>query len=146
MSLADQLAILAIVARVLGGWYVFAGAVALNAWRRNGFMDRTLQQLTGAPTDRIERLRGWTILGVGGLTLMSGLLLILLSPLAPPGFLACCALQGAYFAWARKALPPKDEAGRRGRRASTNAFLLYLVATVFVLGCNLVGLFTRPGG
>ena len=133
--------ILAIVARLIGGWYVFAGAVALNAWRLNGFMDRALEKLTLQPTDRVEQLRGWTIFGVGALTLMSGLFLILLSPLAPPAFMACCALQGAYFAWARKALPPKDEAGRRGRRASTNAFLLYLGATAFVLGCNLVGLF-----
>ena len=141
MTLKDQLDILAIVARLIGGWYVFAGAVALNAWRMNAFMDKALPRLTLEPTDRVEQLRGWTIFGVGSLTLMSGLFLILLSPLAPPAFMACCALQGAYFAWARKALPPKDEAGRRGRRASTNAFLLYLVASVFVLGCNLVGLF-----
>jgi heme O synthase-like polyprenyltransferase len=137
----DQLALLAIVARLIGGWYVFAGAVALNAWRMNVFMDRALEKLTLRPTDRIETLRGWTIFGVGALTLMSGVFLILLSPLAPPAFLACCALQGAYFAWARKALPPKDEAGKRGRRASTNAFLFYLGATAFVLGCDLVGLF-----
>lgn len=141
MTQAEQLAILAVVARLIGGWYVFAGAVALNAWRMNAFMDKALEKLTLEPTDRIEQLRGWTIFGVGSLTLMSGLFLILLSPLAPPAFLACCALQGAYFAWARKTLPPKDEASRRGRRASTNAFLLYLVATAFVLGGNLVGLF-----
>ncbi len=141
MTLADQLSLLAVVARLIGGWYVFAGVVALNAWRLNGFMDRALEKLTLQPTDRVEQLRGWTILGVGALTLMSGLFLILLSPLAPPAFMACCALQGAYFAWARKALPPKGEASRRGRRASTNAFLLYLVAATFVLGCNLVGLF-----
>ncbi|MDO9337835.1 MAG: hypothetical protein Q7T61_15680 [Caulobacter sp.] len=141
MSPQDQVNLLAVVARLIGGWYVFAGAVALNAWRMNVFMDRALEQLTLKPTDRFETLRGWTIFGVGALTLMSGIFLILLSPLAPPAFLACCALQGAYFAWAAKALPPKDEAGRRGRRASTNAFLLYLGATAFVLGCNLVGLF-----
>lgn len=141
MTLKDQLDILAIVARLIGGWYVFAGAVALNAWRMNAFMDKAMARLTLEPTDRVEQLRGWTIFGVGSLTMMSGLFLILLSPLAPPAFMACCALQAAYFTWARKALPPKDEAGRRGRRASTNAFLLYLVASVFVLGCNLVGLF-----
>lgn len=141
MTPQDQLDILAFVARLLGGWYVFAGAVALNAWRMNAFMDRALEKVTLAPTDRIEQLRGWTIFGVGGLTLMSGMFLILLSPLAPPAFMACCALQGAYFAWARKALPPKDEAGRRGRRASINAFLMYLGSSGFVLGCNMVGLF-----
>ena len=143
MTQGEQLALLGGVARLIGAWYVFAGAVALNAWRVNAFMDRALEKLTLEPTDRIERLRGWTILGVGTLTLMSGICLILLSPLAPPVFLANCALQGAYFAWARKALPPKDEASRRGRRASTNAFLFYLAATAFVLGCNLVGLFNR---
>ncbi len=141
MTPQDQLDILAIVARLIGGWYIFAGAVALNAWRLNAFMDQALEKLTLKPTDRIEQLRGWTILGVGSLTLMSGIFLILLSPLAPPAFLACCALQGAYFAWARKALPPKDDASRRGRRASTNAFLFYMGATAFVLGCNLLGLF-----
>ena len=141
MTQADQLTLLGGVARLIGAWYVFAGAVALNAWRVNAFLDQALEKLTFQPTDRIEQLRGWTILAVGALTLMSGIFLILLSPLAPPAFLACCALQGAYFAWAHKALPPKDEAGRRGRRASTNAFLFYLGATAFVLGCNLVGLF-----
>ena len=141
MSLAEQLTLLKIVARLLGGWYVFAGAVALNAWRMNAFMDRALERLTLQPTDRVEQLRGWTIFGVGALTLMSGIFLILLSPLAPPAFMACCALQGAYFAWARKALPPRDEASRRGRRASTNAFLLYLGSSGFVLGCGMVGLF-----
>jgi heme O synthase-like polyprenyltransferase len=137
----QQLDILAVVARLLGGWYVFAGAVALNAWRMNAFMDRALEKLTLQPTERIEQLRGWTIFGVGALTMMSGVFLILLSPLAPPAFMACCALQGAYFAWARKALPPKDEASRRGRRASTNAFLIYLGSSGFVLGCQMVGLF-----
>jgi hypothetical protein len=141
MTTQDQLTLLGGVARLIGAWYVFAGAVALNAWRVNAFLDQALGKLAFQPTDRIEQLRGWTILAVGALTLMSGIFLILLSPLAPPAFLACCALQGAYFAWARKALPPKDEAGRRGRRASTNAFLFYLGATGFVLGCNLVGLF-----
>lgn len=141
MTAVEQLGILAIVARLLGGWYVFAGAVALNAWRMNVFMDRALEKLTLEPTDRIETLRGWTIFGVGALTLMSGMFLILLSPLAPPAFMACCALQGAYFAWARANLPPKDEASRRGRRASTNAFLIYLGSSGFVLGCNMVGLF-----
>lgn len=141
MTEADQLTLLSVVARIIGGWYIFAGAVALNAWRMNAFMDQALEKLTLKPTERIEQLRGWTIFGVGSLTLMSGMFLILLSPLAPPAFLACCALQGAYFAWARKALPPKDATSAKGRRASTNAFLLYLGATGFVLGCNLVGLF-----
>lgn len=141
MTQADQLVLLGGVARLVGAWYVFAGAVALNAWRVNAFMDQALERLTFEPTRMIERLRGWTILAVGALTLMSGVFLVLLSPLAPPAFLACCAVQGAYFAWARKALPPKDEAARRGRRASTNAFLFFLAATGFVLGCNLVGLF-----
>ncbi|MBI1404518.1 MAG: hypothetical protein GC145_00160 [Caulobacter sp.] len=137
MTLAPTLETLGWVARPLGVWYVFTGAMALNAWRRT--------VLGGADpdgdSDPVHRLRRWTVLAVGLLTLMAGLLLATLNPAAPYLFLACAALQGAYFAWARRALPPVDERSRRARAASLNNFFLFVAVTLFVLGCRSVGLF-----
>lgn len=140
MTLPESFDLLGWVARALGAFYVFAGVVTVNAWRIEAFADGALEKLTGEMPTGPALLRRWTMAGVGFLTLGSGVLLMLLSPLAPYVFLACATLQGAYFAWARQALPPTDDAGRRGRRASLNAFFLFCGCTVFVLGCQSVGL------
>lgn len=128
----EGLQILGLIARLVGGWYLFNGAVALNVWRRSMAGRR--------PANRIEQVRAWTILAVANLTLLGGLLLLFLSPLAPLFFLACCAVQGAYFAWARTALPPQDEAGRRARRATFGGFLIYIGVTLFTLLARDIGL------
>jgi hypothetical protein len=128
----DVLQVLALIARVVGAWYLFNGAVALNVWRRT--------MLGSKPANGVEHVRAWTVLAVANLTLLGGLLLLFLSPLAPHIFLASCAAQGAYFAWARQALPPRDEVGRRARATSFNGFLVYVGVTLFTLGCREVGL------
>lgn len=129
---AEGLQILAWIARFVGAWYLFNGAVALNVWRRT--------MVNRRPETGVEHVRAWTVLAVANLTLLGGLLLLFLSPMAPHVFLASCAFQGAYFAWARKALPARDEAGRRARRVSFTGFMVYVAVTLFVLGCSEAGL------
>jgi hypothetical protein len=122
--------------RAIGLLQLLSGLRLLNAWRLHSFRpDRPAE-------GGLEAIRGWTVLAVGALTLHAGLALVLLSPLTPYLFLACAAVQGAYLAWARKAMPPKGEAQARARGKSMNAFFLFLAVTLLVLGCRAVGLFS----
>lgn len=121
------------IARALGAFYVFAGLMVLNAIRSEIFMDKVLAAL-GDPPDRADRVRVSTLAAGAVLTLVGGLLLILLTRWAAPVFLLNCALQGAYLAWARKAIPATEMGDPSGRRRTVNAFVAYLGATAFVLG------------
>ncbi|MFN3856918.1 MAG: hypothetical protein ACK4RV_04150 [Caulobacter sp.] len=132
--------LLAWLARGIGAFYVVAGLITLNAWRTGAFVDRAYARLTSQRQTGPEILRGWTVLAVGALTFLSGGLLLALNAAAPVVFLACAALQGAYFAWAAKALPARDDESRRGRGGAQNAFGLYVGSTLFVLGCQSAGL------
>lgn len=134
-----KLELLGWIARTMGLWYIFTGATAINAWRRNATVGREVAASVAAAPDHIAQLRSWTVLAVGTLTSLSGLTLAFLSNLAPVFFLACCSVQGAYFAWARTALPPVDEAGRKARQISQNAFAMFAASTLFVLGCRTIG-------
>lgn len=141
MTPAAALETLGWIARGLGGWYVLAGFLALSAWRSNVRIEQAVARMMSPGGPTLEDIRGWTILAVGALTLVSGLLLALLSPLAPYAFLANSAVQGAYLAWAYRTLPARDPDSKRSRAASTNAVLLYISVTLFVLGCRSAHLF-----
>ncbi len=81
------------------------------------------------------------------LTLASGVALATLSPLAPTLFIANAIVQGGYLAWAARALPPADADEARGRRQTQNAFVIYLVATAFVVWLHANGILRpRPAG
>jgi hypothetical protein len=129
----------------IGAFYVFAGVVVLRAMA----LDRVMNQLLAAlnePSAPKERMKS-RVLTVGAvLTLASGVSLMLLSPLAPPVFLASALWQGGYLLWAEKALPPEDGDEARGRKQTKNAFVVYLAATAFVAWLAAQGLLRPWGG
>lgn len=124
--------ILGWIARAVGLFYLAGGLLTLRAGRMEAFLDTAISRISGEPADPAERLRGWSMIIIGGLTTISGLLLLLLLKAALYAFLANGAWQGAYLLWARGALPPGDTLAALGRRRSVNAFLVWLAMTVFV--------------
>ena len=120
-------------ARAMGLFYLAGGLFAVRAGRMDAFLDSAIAQISLERADPVERLRSWSIIIIGGLTAASGLLLMLLLKAAVLAFLANAAWQGAYLAWARRALPPATPLEALGRRRSTNAFILWLVMTGLVL-------------
>jgi hypothetical protein len=119
-------------AMAVGAFYVFAGFVVMRAMVLDRLMDQMLVALND-PGSAKERLRS-KVLSVGAiLTMAGGAALAILSPLAAVLFVANALWQGGYLLWAERALPPEDEADKRGRQQTKNAFVIYLAATAFVL-------------
>jgi 4-hydroxybenzoate polyprenyltransferase len=127
--------VLSWIARGVGLFYLLGGLSTLRAARMELFLDDanariTLEKADPGPADR---LRVWTMVSIAILTIVSGALLIFLLRPAVYVFLTNAALQGAYLAWARKALPPPDGDSALGRQRATNAFIVWLVMTALVL-------------
>ena len=129
--------ILGWIARGVGLFYLVGGLFVLRAARIERLLDEAIYKITlekpePDPADRL-RLRLGNMFAIAILTMVSGVLLIFLLRAAVYAFLANAALQGAYLTWARRALPPTDADAGRGRRRSTNAFIVWLVMTALVL-------------
>lgn len=127
--------ILSWIARGVGLFYVFGGLMVLRAARMERFLDDAIARISlqKAAPEATDRLRLVSMFAIAILTLVSGALLVFLLRPAVYAFLANAAVQGAYLAWARKALPPTDTDSGRGRRRTTNAFVIWLVMTALVL-------------
>ncbi len=121
------------LAIAIGAFYIFAGVVALRALRFDGLMDTVLAALESRPPAAAERWKSAILTAGAALTLASGVALATLSPLAPTLFIANAIVQGGYLAWAARALPPADADEARGRSQTQNAFVIYFVATAFVV-------------
>lgn len=119
-------------AMAVGAFYVFAGFVVMRAMVLDRLMDQVLAVLNDPGTAK-ERMRS-NVLSVGAfLTMAGGVALAILSPLAAVVFAINALWQGGYLLWAERSLPPEDEADKRGRQQTKNAFVIYLAATAFVL-------------
>ncbi len=119
-------------AMAVGAFYVFAGFVVMRAMVLDRLMDQVLAALND-PGSAKERMRS-NVLSVGAfLTMAGGVALVILSPVAVVLFAINALWQGGYLLWAERALPPEDEADKRGRHQTKNAFVIYLAATAFVL-------------
>jgi hypothetical protein len=120
------------VAMFVGAFYVFAGVVVMRSMAMERLMDQVLAALND-PTDATDQMRVAVLSAGAVLTLASGTALAILSPLALPLFAANVAVQGAYLLWATRALPPEDALAATGRARTRNAFVIYCVATAFVI-------------
>jgi|GEM_PF-1773739 len=120
--------------RLVGAFYLFAGVVAVRAATMDRFLDQALAGLTLESTPQVEKLRGLWLLVASLLVGASGLALIMLSELALWLFLLSAAGQAAFlFYFAPRYFDVVDAPDPKGRRGSINAFLLYCVATAFVV-------------
>lgn len=128
-------------ARAVGVFYILAGLLVIHAVRQNLFLDKAIAQITLKKPPLNERVQSGYMIAVAALTLGSGVTLLLLSRWAAAAFVLNSALQAGYLLWIR-VRPPEDALEAQGRRQGLNAFVLYLVATAFVLGLFRGGVLT----
>jgi len=122
-----------IVARLIGAFYAFGGWLALRYLLTDDLLDKMIAALKVAQPEPKDVVRRRVLAGVGLLTCLSGVALLLLSRWAPVLFLAGLAAQGALLVWAGRTFPPKDAADRKGRRGTINAAVVYSAVTAVVL-------------
>lgn len=132
-----------IVLRLLGAFYAFAGVVATRAAMTSYFMDTAIATIGGGRADPVERRRSFWLIGAAWLVFAGGVLLV--AGLGPARwvFLASAAGQAVYlFALAPMYFDKSDPPDPRGRRQTTNAFVIYVAATAFVLWAAAMGRLT----
>lgn len=135
-----------VLIRLVGAFYVFAGVVATRAALTSRFADTVIAALDGNAASPVERYKSrWLIASsavvfAGGVALFAGL------DLARWLFLASAAGQAIYlFALAphyfdrTESFGKHDPVDAQGRRQTTNAFVVYTAATLFVLWAGAVG-------
>jgi hypothetical protein len=127
----DSAPLLTAAAIAIGLFYGVGGVLLLRRLPSEAVMDQMLAAL-GDPDAAGERQRTrWWMVG-GTATFASGLALLLLSRWTPLFFALAALFQAVYLLWSGRALPPRDEITRAGRRSTIRAFLLYLAACVLV--------------
>jgi hypothetical protein len=124
----------ALLLRLIGGFYAFAGLVAGRVALSSALMDAALAGLSGkAPSQREWALSFWLTTSTW-LVFAGGALLIILSREAMWVFIVCALTQAFYLTVAAPYyFDVEDPPDPVGRRRTTNAFFIYLGATMFVI-------------
>lgn len=135
-----------ILLRGIGAFYVFAGVVGALATLRGRLLDRMIAAIgehaeleeparaARAAEERATSARAAWLLTGSWVVLAAGALLLLLADWAPWAFLASALLQATYIYYiAPVHLDPNDPPDQSGRRATTNAFVLFAAATVLAM-------------
>lgn len=123
-----------IALRLVGAFYVFAGYVATRATLMSLFLDRAIAAIGATKPNQAELARSYWLLGAAALVLAGGAALMAVLDIAAWLFLASGVGQAAYlFVLAPRMLDAQDPPDEVGRRQSTNAFIIYLAATAFVV-------------
>ncbi len=131
------------LARLLGVFYLFAGFVILRRVAMDRLLDQAIAQLSCKPPPRDEVTQS-RLLTIGAcLTFASGAALATLSSWSLALFIANALFQSGYLIWAQRRKPPQNVDEQKGRRATINAWVLYLIATAFVGLCTQQGIL-RP--
>ncbi len=133
-------AVVDLLLRLVGAFYIFAGITAVRATLFSGFLDKALAALSGtAVSAREQRLQLW-LAASSVLVGLSGLALMLLWDGAAYLFSLSAGSQGVYLAflapWYFDKLDPPDPVGRRQTRT---AFFIYLIATAMVIAAAATG-------
>ena len=137
---SDGLEIADIALRLIGAFYALAGYVATRAGLTSYFIDRAIAAIALKKPTTAETAQTVWLLGAAMLILIGGVLLMLLLELAAWAFAASSLAQVAYlFFVAPRYFDVDDPPDPRGRRQSTNAFVVYTAATAFVLWAALTG-------
>lgn len=130
----------AVALTVTGAFYTFAGYVATRAGLQARLMDIAISAIdlqTPKPAETARAL--WMVLA-GLFILAGGLALLLRTDLAALLFAVSALAQGLYlYVIAPRYLDPSDPIEPGGRRQTSNAFTLYLLATAFVLWAYAAG-------
>ena len=128
MEIAD------VALRAIGAFYAFAGYVATRAGLTSYFVDRAIAAIALKKPTAAETAQTVWLLCAATLILAGGVALMLLMQLAAWLFAASALAQIAYlFFIAPRYFDRDDPPDPRGRQQSTNAFVVYAAATLFVL-------------
>lgn len=123
-----------IALRGVGAFYAFAGYVISRAGLSSRLLDRAIGAIDLKPIPRVETLRTLWLLGLSLLVLASGVTLVCLLSLSMWFFLAATLAQVAYlYGLAPHYFDKGDAPDAQGRRQTSNAFILYTAATIFVV-------------
>jgi hypothetical protein len=120
--------------RAIGAFYVFAGYVATRAALASSLIDHALAAIAAEKPTAAERMQSLWLLCASLVILAGGVLLTLLVDLAAWAFGASAVSQALYLyvvapRWFDVAEPPDA----RGRRQSTNAFVVYAAVTALIV-------------
>lgn len=122
------------VLAVVGGFYTFAGVGAARAILMSRLLDGALEAITLQKTDRRETLREVWMLAGAALVFAGGVALLFRLEIAGPIFVASAVQQIVYLTVAAPHyFDLADAPDADGRRATTNATILYVFATAFVV-------------
>ncbi len=120
--------------RVIGAFYAFAGFVATRAAMTSHFLDRAIAAIAAKKPSRMETAQTAWLLAASALVLAAGVLLLAGLELAAWVFAASALGQAAYiFFVAPYYFDREDPPDPRGRRQTTNAFVIFSAATAFVI-------------
>ncbi|MDO9383096.1 MAG: hypothetical protein Q7T86_09580 [Hyphomicrobiaceae bacterium] len=123
-----------IVLRVLGAFFTFAGYVATRAILTSLLVDRAIAAIGATAPPRGQTSRAIWLLCVSNVVLLGGAALLLGLKLASYLFAASVVLQSVYFFIAApRYFDRTDAPDAKGRSRSTNAFIIYTLATGFIL-------------
>jgi hypothetical protein len=130
----DALDPIALSLRLIGGFYAFAGLVAGRAALASAVMDAALAGLSGKTPSRREWALSLWLTASAWLVFAGGVLLIVLAREAMWAFVVCALTQAVYLTLAAPYyFDVEDPPNPLGRRRTTNAFFIYLGATIFVI-------------
>lgn len=120
------------IAFAIGLFYTLGGIILFRRMAMDALLDKAIAALT-PKTDTTEQT-ATRILTLGALlTFASGVALMAMSRSALFFFVLNIAVQGFYLVWAARARAPENEAERRGRQATLNAWFIFIGAFGLVL-------------
>ena len=122
-----------VVLRIIGAFYAFGGFVATRAGLMSQLIDQAIAALTLKKPTRAETAQNAWLIATAALVLIGGVLLLAGLQLAAWVFVASSLGQAAYIFYVAPRFFDQDDASGGGRRATTNAFVIYAAATAFIL-------------
>ena len=125
---------------VVGAFYAFAGVVAARSGLMSRMLDKTIAAIGGERASAAETARALWMVCASIVILAGGVALMLRTGLAAWLFTISALAQGLYLGLiAPRYLDPADPPDAAGRKQTTNAFVIYLAATAFVLWAHATG-------
>ena len=126
--------------RLIGAFYAFAGYVATRAALTSHFLDRAIAAIAVKKPSATEKAQAIWLITAASLVLTGGIALTLLLDLSVWLFVASALGQAVYIGFvAPKFFDVADPPDLKGRRQTTNAFVIYSAATALVIWADFTG-------
>lgn len=120
--------------RFVGAFYVFAAYVGARASLMSLLIDRAIAAIALEKPARADLMKSYWLLAASVIVMAGGAALLFLLDIAVWAFLASAIGQAVYLFYAApRYFDAEDPPDAVGRRQSINAFVIYLVATAFVV-------------